>query len=181
MASLVYDFGPDGATLEPPITLTITYNPALIPEGVAEENLVIAMWDEDAGEWVELPGPFTIDTENNTISAPVSHFTAFTVLAYTRPAAFTATDLVIAPEAVDIGETVTISVLVTNTGDLPGSYKVIFTTTKDIAGTYAVTVDGQVGTFVVEAPINWTLIGGIIVAVVVVGLVVFFFLRRRAY
>ncbi len=116
------------------------------------------MWDEGAGEWVNLDS--IVDPETNTITAEVSHFTAFTVLAYTRPAAFVASDLSISPAEVDIGETVTISVLVTNIGDLTGSYevslkvdnvvvatkeitlaggasqKVTFTTTKDVAGTY---------------------------------------------
>jgi len=170
---LVYDFGPDGATFEPPITLTFTYDPALIPEGVLEENLVIAIWDAEAGEWVNLVS--IVDPVTNTIRAPVSHFTAFTVLAYTRPAAFVATDLVITPDEVDIGERVTISALVTNTGDLTGTYEVIlkidnvvvatkevtvaggarqkitFTTSKDVAATYTVNVNGLSGTFTVKA------------------------------
>ena len=176
---LVYDFGPDGATFEPAITLTFTYDPALIPEGVAEEDLVIAIWvwDEAAGEWVwdEL-SPCTVDPVTNTISVPVSHFTAFAVLAYTGPAAFTASDLAVTPAEVGIGEAVTISALVANTGDLAGSYEVIlkinnvvvdvrgitvaggarqkvtFTTTEDVAGIYAVNVDGLTGTFTIKAP-----------------------------
>jgi hypothetical protein len=36
----------EGSTIDPPITLTITYDPALIPEGVAEEKLVIAIWKD---------------------------------------------------------------------------------------------------------------------------------------
>ena len=206
---LVYDFGPDGATFEPPITLTFTYDPALILEGVLEENLVIAMWDEDAGEWVEL-SPCTIDPVTHTITAPVSHFTAFTVLAYTCPATFAASDLSISPTEVDIGEPVTIRVLVINTGDLTGTYKVTlkvdkvvvatedvtlaggtsqkvtFTTSKDVAGTYAINVDGQVGTFTVKAvppppppPINWWLIGGIIAAAIIIGVVIWLVVRRR--
>ncbi len=171
---LVYDFGPGGATFKPLITLTFTYDPDDIPEGVAEENLVIALWDEAAGEWVNLVA--TVDPETNTITAKVSHFTAITVLAYTRPAAFTASALTISPTEVDVGEKVTVSVLVANTGDLTGSYevtlkinnvevategvtlagaasqKVTFTTVKDAAGTYAVNIDGLSGTFVVKAP-----------------------------
>ncbi|MCL0088559.1 PEGA domain-containing protein, partial [Dehalococcoidia bacterium] len=76
---LVYDAGPDGATFNPPTTLTFTYDPALIPEGVAEENLVIALLDIDAGEWVELVS--IVDPVANIITTQVSHFTAFTILA----------------------------------------------------------------------------------------------------
>ncbi|MDP2730108.1 MAG: hypothetical protein Q8O55_06475 [Dehalococcoidales bacterium] len=49
---LAYNLGPDGATFDPPLTLTIEYDPADIPEGVAEEDLVIAYWD--GTEWVVL-------------------------------------------------------------------------------------------------------------------------------
>jgi hypothetical protein len=204
---LAYDFGPDGATFNPPITLTITYDPALIPAGVAEENLVIAWWHAETGEWVNLDS--VVDPVTNTITATVSHFTTFTVLAYIHPAVITTTDLLITPEEVDIGETVNISVLVTNTGNLTGNYtvtlkidnvvvdtanvtltgrasqRITFAVTRDAAGTYTVNVNGLSGTFIVKAPpeveppINWALIGGIIVAIVVAGLLIFFFFRRR--
>jgi hypothetical protein len=171
---LVYDFRPSGATFDPPATLIINYGPSDLPEGVSEENLVIAYWDDEAGEWVKLDS--TVDTETNTITAKVSHFTAFTVLAETRPAAFTASDLAVSPAKVDIGESVTIRVLLTNTGDLTGGYQLIlkinnvgeatedvtlaggdsqtvtFTTTKDIAGSYSVNVDGMSGIFMVKPP-----------------------------
>jgi len=170
---LTYDFGPDEATFDPPITLTFTYDPAEIPEGVNEEDLVIAYFDEDTGEWVELEG-CVVDPVTHTISAPVSHFTAFQVIACTRPAAFATSNLSISPTKVDIGQKVTIGVMVANIGDLADTYEVTlkidnvtvdtetvtldggasktvtFTTSKDVAGTYAVTVDGLSGTFTVE-------------------------------
>ena len=65
-----YDFGPDGATFDPPISLTITYDESLIPENVVEENLSMAIWDEAISKWVVLDGS-TVDPENNTITAPV--------------------------------------------------------------------------------------------------------------
>ncbi len=172
---LTYDLGPDGATFDPPATLTFSYDESLVPEGVAEENLVMAMWDEATGEWVVLVGCI-VDPETNTITAKVSHFTAFAILAYTHPAAFGTSELFITPVEVDIGEGVTISTLITNTGDLTGGHEVIleidnvavatkdvtlaggasqtvtFTAVKDVAGTYAVNVDGLSGTFMVKAP-----------------------------
>ncbi len=171
---LAYDLSPDGATFDPPIILTFTYDPDDIPEGVTEEDLVIALWDEEAGDWVVLEGG-TVDTETNTITAKVSHFTAFTVIAYTRPAVFTLSDLSITPAEVNIGGSVAISVLITNTGDLTGSQavtlkingavvetrtvevsggyseKVSFGITADTARTYTVNVDGLSKTFEVKA------------------------------
>ena len=76
---LVYDFGPEGATFDQPIIITLTYDPAQIPEGVAEEDLVIAWWDKEAGEWVELLS--VVNPVTNTITAEISHFTPFTILA----------------------------------------------------------------------------------------------------
>jgi len=168
----VYDFRPDGATFDPPITLTLAYDPDDIPEGVAEKYSVIAAFDEEAGEWVDLVS--TVDPVTDTISAPVSHFTAFTAIAHTRPAAFTTSDLTVSPAEVNIGESVSISVTVSNTGNLIGSHevtlkindvvietkqtsvvgqssqKVTFTTSGDVDGSYTVNIDGLSGTFTVK-------------------------------
>jgi len=125
------------------------------------------------------------------------------------PAAFAVRALTISPAEVDIGESVTVSILVTNTGDLAGSYEVTlkideavvatkgvtldggasqsvtFTISKDVVATYTISIDGLTGTFVVKlppaVPLNWWLIGGIIA--VVVAVIVFIWLniiRRRA-
>ena len=75
---VTYNIGPDGATFSDDVTLTFTYDPDDLPDGVNEEDLVIAIWDEDAGEWVELPS--VVDTENNTVTATVGHFTAFAII-----------------------------------------------------------------------------------------------------
>ncbi len=132
---------------------------------------------------------------------------AFVVRA--RPAEFTVANLTIGPEEVYTGEEVTISVLVTNLGELAGMHQVVlkiddvveasdevtlaggasrevsFTVTRDIAATYGVDIAGLTGAFVAKAvpppppPVNWWLIVGIIAAVIVTGLVVFSVIRRR--
>jgi predicted lipoprotein with Yx(FWY)xxD motif len=76
-----YDFGPDGTTFDPSITLTISYDPAVLPEGVAEADLHIAMFD--GTDWVALAS--TVDTAANTISASVGHFTRFAALGAMPP------------------------------------------------------------------------------------------------
>ena len=81
---LVYDLGPEGTTFVPPIALTFTYDESLIPEGVAEEDLVIATWDAASEQWVKLEG-CVVDPVANTITGPVSHFSEFSTLAYTPP------------------------------------------------------------------------------------------------
>lgn len=170
---LVYDVGPDGATFDPPITLTMTYDASLIPEGVAEKNLVVAWWDKNAGQWEDLES--TVDKESDIIMTEVGHFTAFAILAYTRPASFTVADLSITPREVNFGEEVSISITVTNTGDLTGSYEVSlkidslvvqteevtlaggdsetisFSVPAAMAGEHTVNVNGLPGTFGVKA------------------------------
>jgi hypothetical protein len=97
------------------------------------------------------------------------------------PPTFTTSDLSISPTEVDIGEKVTISAVVANTGDAKGTYEVTlkingvieetkkvdvdagasktvtFTTVKDVAGSYAVAVDGLTGSFSVVAPAMFSL------------------------
>lgn len=90
------------------------------------------------------------------------------------PAAFTISNLTIAPERVKQGEPITISAFVTNSGETAGNYsvvlrikgiaenieevelgpgrsqKVVFTITKDAAGFYPVALENLSGKFVVE-------------------------------
>lgn len=92
----------------------------------------------------------------------------------TTPATFNVSDLSIAPTEVDIGETVNITILLTNTGGQSGSYEVTlrvngiieaskkvtlaagdselvsFSTIKNTAGTYSLEVDGLTGSFTVK-------------------------------
>jgi len=110
-----------------------------------------------------------------------------------------------------MGESITISVVATNTGDPTGIYKVTlkvnnvtvetkeitlaggdskqvsFSITKDTAGTYTANVDGLSGSFEVREaavpakPVNWPLLSGIIAGLIVAGLLTFFLVRKRTY
>jgi len=97
----IHALGPDGATFNPPITFTSTYDPDDIPKRAREEDLVIALWDEAAGDWVELAG-CTVDTVNNTISAPVDHFSRYTIIAPVPPPPPPPDDIEILPPEVEI-------------------------------------------------------------------------------
>jgi hypothetical protein len=177
LIGLVYDFSPEGITFEPAVDLTINYDESLIAEGMAEDSLIIVTWDKDTSQWIESES--TVDPENNTVTTKVDHFTEFTILAHTRPANFGIANFSITPEEVDIGESISVSVTVTNTGDLSGTCevylkidnvklqtreitltggsteKVTFNFTRDTAGTGHVDVNGLAGYFVVkeEAPV----------------------------
>ena len=173
----IYNLGPDGATFRPSAALIITYESSNMPEGITEEDLVIAWWEVQSGEWVELVSEVHPDT--NTITASVGHFTSFTILGYeavAEPAAFSLSSLNIFPAEVHVGETVTISLVVTNAGSESGSYKitlsingipettrhvtvnagssenVAFTVSREQTGNYSVVIDELSGSFTVTEP-----------------------------
>ncbi|MBI4304161.1 MAG: PKD domain-containing protein [Chloroflexi bacterium] len=70
------DFGPDGATFNPPIVLSFKFDPAKLPAGVTENNLTVAYWN--GSTWISVPA--TIDTAAKVITAQVTHFTIFAVM-----------------------------------------------------------------------------------------------------
>ena len=169
---LVYDFGPDGATFEEAIILTFTYDPDALPEGVSEEDLVIAYFVD--GEWVELD-ECVIDTETNTITASVSHFTTFAVIG--TP-----------PTVVEEKPTVTPvkPELVVEKEEEPVEEAPELVVEKEEAPELVVEKEEEpvVEKDEVPAPagVNWPVVGGIIGGVVLlVGWLIFFFWRRRAY
>lgn len=119
-------------------------------------------------------------------------------------AAFTVTDLQISPPQVAVGETVTISAKVTNTGGAEGSYDVTlkkngavestsevtlvpgqsttvsFSSTADSAGNYQMEIDGQIGSFtVVQEPGRWWIVIAIIGGLLVLGAGVVLYRARR--
>jgi hypothetical protein len=179
IVGLPYELGPQGTTFDQPATLNFSYDPAEIPPEAAEEELALGYYNEASGLWTELPS--VVDTVNHIVSAPVEHLSTFAVIAPLSaplPASFTASALTVSPTEAEIGETVTVSVLVTNTGELEGDYalilklnrvvaevkkitvaggdsqEVVFSTARDEAGGYSVEVNGLEGSFtVLEAPL----------------------------
>ena len=77
MVSLPYDCTPSGVTFNPPATIRFSYDPALIPAGVAETSLQIAYYDSTVNSWITLPSTF--DTDSHFIYALITHFTAYAV------------------------------------------------------------------------------------------------------
>jgi len=74
----VYEFVPDGATFEPLLGVTMSYNHTWLPERVTEEGLIIGYYDIATGQWILLPS--LVDIENNTVTAQIKHFTKFAIL-----------------------------------------------------------------------------------------------------
>jgi hypothetical protein len=168
---LTYDLGPQGATFNPPITVTFTYNPADIPAGVDEKNLTIAYYDTAKGAWVVLEG-ITVNTTTHTISGKTSHFTAFTVLSPSKPAPAPTTPVPTTPKP-------TTPVPTTPAPTTPKPTTPAPTTpapTTPAPTTPKPTTPAATPVLPVTTPpvpgLNWWLIGGIIIVVIIVAVVV---------
>ena len=78
-----YDFRPRGVSFNPPLKLTLSYDPEELPEEVRERDLYIAPYDEDSG-W----GNFyyrRVDTESHRVTTQVSDLAKYAVLAPREP------------------------------------------------------------------------------------------------
>jgi len=172
----VYDIGPDEVAFDQPIIITLTYSCDDIPEGVSEDSLVIAYLDVDTEKW-DILTDSTVDPEHNTVTASINHLTFFGIIAQITPTTptFTVTNLVVSPSEVSIGESVTVSALVSNIGDTDGSYEITLkingrvkakqridiaagqnehfssNISKTAAGRYTVSIDGLTDAFMIKA------------------------------
>lgn len=70
------DLGPDGQTFHVPVLLTLGFDPDKLPEGVPPSALRLVTWNVD--HWEEVPGA-VLNEFDNTISAPISHFSFYAV------------------------------------------------------------------------------------------------------
>jgi hypothetical protein len=171
---LPYSLKPEGTTFDRLVTIALSYDPAKIPAGVNEQDLVLAFYDNTIHQWVALTD-IVVDKLTRTVSGKTDRFAVFSVIAYSRPATFTASALAVYPDKTTIGGSVSISVKIANTGDLTGSYDVIlkindelaetrrvtisghaeqgviFIVNTDVAGNFTVAIDNLTGTFTVQA------------------------------
>ena len=73
-----FDFQPNGATFDPAIQITITYDPSTLPSGTQPSDLVIAFFNTATGHWEYVSG--LVDPVAHTITYSISHFTVFAVM-----------------------------------------------------------------------------------------------------
>ncbi len=167
---LAYNFGPNGATFVPPLKLEYTYDPAALPAGVAEADLVLAYYDEVAGKWVELD--CVVDTVNNIITASVPHFTTFAIIGTVRP-----------PEEEEIAPPEEEEVAPPEEEIAPPEEEEeVAPPEEEIAPPEEEVAPPEEEVAPPAKPFNWPLVGGIIGGVIVVALLIFFLVvRRRAY
>jgi hypothetical protein len=228
---LTYNLGPEGTTFDPPITIKMLYLPEKLPSGVKDSDLVIGYWNPQSQKWETL-NDCVVDTLNHIVTAPVSHFSAYSVLnipqaavvlpvitetTVTQPATnpepnttagdkegvvipspgdtpepavpieiqpsltlamFSVDSPVFPSSPVATGQSVDLSVLVKNRGDLSGNYtlalkvngevtetrqvivagqseqRVVFTFSQNQSGTYLIEINGLSGTIEIPSKLS---------------------------
>jgi len=179
-----------------------SYTATLFVNGTAVETRTVTL---TGGESTAVSFTLT-EEEPGTYVVSVDGLTgSFRVL---KPAEFALSNLTIAPAEVEAGKPVTVSAVVTNTGEVEGSYNVTlyvntavegnrtvtlpgggsatvnFTVVKEAAGNYTVGLDGLTGTFTVTAPpspppvIPPEYIAGIVAAAAAVVAGLLYYLRK---
>lgn len=83
MGTTLYKLGPDGTQFSSPVTVTLKYDPAKMPQWVIPGDLRIHRWNGTA--WNTLAN-VTIDTAKKTISGTTTGFSTFTLTAGLPPA-----------------------------------------------------------------------------------------------
>jgi hypothetical protein len=139
--SLCYDIQPSDTTFDPSATLVFIFTDSELPEEISENSLYIALWEPVAGEWIDLGGD--IDPAAHVVSVPVQHLSTYALMAHTRPATFELSDFTLSSPEVGLGEGITFSVLVTNSGDLTGNYGVSLKLDDTVVETKTITLDGR--------------------------------------
>jgi hypothetical protein len=162
-----YIFGPEGAQIVPGLTLTIKYNPTYLARGVTENNLYISYWDGCA--WNKLES--RVDILSRTISANITHFSQYAVLAdIIQPAEFSVSNLMAIPVQNGADNSVDIKAKVSNIGGRTGFYELVLKLNgierdnqeitlakgqteivefrvRDIPGEYTYEINGKTGRF----------------------------------
>ncbi len=70
------DFGPDGTQFNPPAVMTVSYATANLKK-IKPSSLSISWFDTTKSQWIDIGG--TVDQSTMTVSAPVTHFTEYTL------------------------------------------------------------------------------------------------------
>ena len=74
--SIAYRFQPDGTTFAKPVSITLAYDPKLLPFGYTTKDIKIFYFDTKVKSWQSIP-VLSCDEKNYTITALTTHFTDY--------------------------------------------------------------------------------------------------------
>lgn len=70
---VVLDVGPDGTTFSAPVTISLKYDPSIVPQGIAETSLTLAF--ASGSTWTDVPT--TVDAVNKVLIGQTTHFSSY--------------------------------------------------------------------------------------------------------
>ncbi len=139
MLGSAYEIAPETAVLDRPVNLTINYDVALLPAGVAEGELGIATYDRRTGNWTTLGGT-AVNASSHSIAGILDRFVPCAVVAPLRQATLGVSDLRISPNELSLGDKATVSVTVANNGGESGTFAVVLKVNGAVESTKEVTL-----------------------------------------
>lgn len=169
-----YVLGPSGAKINPQLTLSLQYDPQSLPLAVDENKILLASWD--GVKWTLLDS--NLNKETHTVSARISLFSQYALLAKYKEASFFLSGLKITKETSANGQLVRVQVTVSNTGGIGGKYELtlnlngnkvdqkeitleagkqdtsVFQLQDLTPGKYTVSINGTTGQFTLEDPLS---------------------------
>jgi hypothetical protein len=83
--SAIYDMGPEGAVFDPPGIMIFHYSSSTLPAGDREEDLGVYHYNSLTGQ-LDKPLGQILDTENKTITVPISQFSSIFLVLASGPA-----------------------------------------------------------------------------------------------
>jgi len=191
------------------VTITFKVEKSWIEgENIDENTITLKRYNPENGGWISLPTAKVSEDATyvyfSATSPGLSYFAVSGTAMTPAPAAFTVSSLTISPSQVSVGEEVSISVMVKNTGGTVGTCTVtlkingavkaienvtlaggatelvVFAVAEDKEGTYSVEVNGLAGTFtVITSPIGLALPIGIVVAIAIITIGATIIVRRQ--
>lgn len=79
LSGTAYEFGPDGTVFEKPVTVTLAFSAAAVPDGLPVTSLYIAK--NVSGSWQRVPGPVSVDAQAGTVTGELTSFSQYAVKA----------------------------------------------------------------------------------------------------
>ena len=102
LAAPVYTMGPSGASFNPPLQLTLAYDPARVSPSV---RLTMLTSSGSGGRWQEIAGS-VVDSINHTVTAPAAHFSLMTAGASAASVTATAVNAFNGASSATVGQTI---------------------------------------------------------------------------
>ncbi len=174
-----YTLGQEGARFTPSIDLIMSYDPAALPPGMAENSLYIAF--HDGALWQRLDS--SVDVTSQTVAVKVTHFSQFALIGEISQPEETSTPTPATPTPKPAESVVPFTTAPAPTSPAATGAPTPSTTTQPTAATTtpaATTRSVAASTTPAESGgINIGVIIGIVAAVVIVGIIVIVLVRRR--